>query len=78
MMGSNVALKDTSCHLNDSTKPNELWSPLQWWVIQGFAREAQLKMLRYQLNPHFLFNTLNAVSALVRLSDALTKQVNFA
>ena len=37
MMGSNEALKDTSCHLNDSTKPNELWSPLQWWVIQGFA-----------------------------------------
>ncbi len=29
------------------------------------AREAQVKMLRYQLNPHFLFNTLNAVSTLV-------------
>jgi len=29
------------------------------------AREAQLKMLRYQLNPHFLFNTLNAIYALV-------------
>ena len=29
------------------------------------AQEAQLKMLRYQLNPHFLFNTLNAISALV-------------
>ena len=26
------------------------------------AQEAQLKMLRYQLNPHFLFNTLNAIS----------------
>lgn len=209
-MGSNVALIDTGFHLNDSTKSNELWSPLQWWVIQGLfwlslsaitfftltvwyatiewphilhtllqgvlgliltwplylvlhaisklgtvprviiglvavactalvwtlirmvtfiwmtgvsnlwadfggwyfgaififlcwagmfyiihyyrllqaehqkvleasarslqsealAREAQLKMLRYQLNPHFLFNTLNAVSALVRLGDA--------
>ncbi|MDX1546044.1 MAG: histidine kinase, partial [Rhodothermales bacterium] len=33
------------------------------------AREAQLKMLRYQLNPHFLFNALNAIRALV-LSDA--------
>ena len=33
------------------------------------AREAQLKMLRYQLNPHFLFNTLNAINALVRLED---------
>jgi len=29
------------------------------------ALDAQLKMLRYQLNPHFLFNTLNALSALV-------------
>jgi len=29
------------------------------------AKEAQLKMLRFQLNPHFLFNTLNAVSSLV-------------
>ena len=25
------------------------------------AREAQLRMLRYQLNPHFLFNTFNAI-----------------
>jgi hypothetical protein len=29
------------------------------------AREAQLRMLRYQLNPHFLFNTLNAISTLI-------------
>lgn len=29
------------------------------------AREAQLRMLRYQVNPHFLFNTLNAISTLI-------------
>jgi two-component system LytT family sensor kinase len=29
------------------------------------AQDAQLKMLRFQLNPHFLFNTLNAISTLV-------------
>lgn len=34
------------------------------------AREAQLKMLRYQLNPHFLFNTLNAISALVQIKQS--------
>ena len=33
---------------------------------ETIAHEAQLKMLRYQLNPHFLFNTLNAVSSLVQ------------
>ncbi|MDX1554521.1 MAG: histidine kinase [Xanthomonadales bacterium] len=31
----------------------------------AMAHEAQLKMLRYQLNPHFLFNTLNAISTLI-------------
>jgi len=34
------------------------------------AREAQLKMLRYQLNPHFLFNTLNTIGALVKFQEA--------
>ena len=31
----------------------------------ALAQEAQVKMLRYQLNPHFLFNTLNAISTLI-------------
>ena len=35
----------------------------------AMAHEAQLKMLRYQLNPHFLFNTLNAISTLVLEQD---------
>lgn len=33
------------------------------------AHEAQLKMLRYQLNPHFLFNTLNAISTLILVEE---------
>lgn len=32
---------------------------------RNMAHQAQLKMLRYQLNPHFLFNTLNAISTLI-------------
>jgi two-component system, LytTR family, sensor kinase len=34
------------------------------------AREARLTALRYQLNPHFLFNSLNAVSTLVLEGNA--------
>ena len=34
------------------------------------VRSAQLALLRYQLNPHFLFNTLNSVNALVAKGDA--------
>ena len=40
----------------------------------SMAHEAQLKMLRYQLNPHFLFNTLNAISTLILDKD--TKLAN--
>ncbi len=38
----------------------------------AMAHEAQLKMLRYQLNPHFLFNTLNAISTLILESETRT------
>lgn len=34
-------------------------------LAQAQAQAAQLAMLRYQLNPHFLFNTLNSISSLV-------------
>jgi two-component system, LytTR family, sensor kinase len=33
------------------------------------AHEAQIRMLHYQLAPHFLFNTLNAINAMVRLGE---------
>jgi LytS/YehU family sensor histidine kinase len=39
--------------------------------LMVMAQEAQVRALRYQINPHFLFNTLNAIAALVR--DAPSK-----
>lgn len=34
-------------------------------AAQALSHKSQIRMLRYQLNPHFLFNTLNALSTLV-------------
>jgi hypothetical protein len=34
-------------------------------VFEREAQEAQLRALRYQINPHFLFNTLNSLSSLI-------------
>jgi LytS/YehU family sensor histidine kinase len=45
----------------------------QLLASQALARDAQLEALRYQLQPHFLFNTLNAISSLV-----ITKQTDTA
>jgi len=34
-------------------------------LAEASARDAELRALRYQVHPHFLFNTLNAISTLV-------------
>ena len=41
----------------------------------ALAKEAELRMLRYQINPHFLFNSLNSVSALIREDAARAEKM---
>lgn len=41
----------------------------------ALAREAELQMLRYQINPHFLFNSLNSASALIREDPARAERM---
>jgi LytS/YehU family sensor histidine kinase len=47
------------------------------WRVQVAARETELRALRSQLNPHFLFNSLNSLRALItedpsRAQEAIT------
>ena len=48
------------------------WQTEETLQAHAMAHQAQLKMLRYQLNPHFLFNTLNAISTLILDQDNAT------
>jgi len=66
------------------------WSALylgvkNWWSWRierekalessALANKAQLEMLRYQLNPHFLFNALNSIRASVDEDSTRAKQM---
>jgi two-component system LytT family sensor kinase len=39
------------------------------------AQDAQLQMLRYQLNPHFLFNSMNSIRALIDEDEAKAREM---
>jgi LytS/YehU family sensor histidine kinase len=49
-------------------------------LAEKYAAESQLKMLRYQINPHFLFNTLTSIQGLVykdpRRADQMIGQLS--
>ncbi len=42
---------------------------------ENLAREAKLEMLSYQLNPHFLFNALNTIMALIDYDKEQAREI---
>jgi two-component system, LytTR family, sensor kinase len=42
---------------------------------ESLAQNAQLEMLRYQINPHFLFNTLNSARTLVQVDPPQAEEM---
>lgn len=47
------------------TESERARSEAERWRLEAVAREAELRALQAQVNPHFLFNSLNSVRALI-------------
>jgi len=68
-----------------ATAPVVIGIPLKIWNAVRIARkleeqarlllEARLDALQRQINPHFLFNTLNSIASLVRLEPELAREM---
>lgn len=43
--------------------------------LDGLLKEAELKTLKFQINPHFIYNSLNSVNALIMTKPALASEM---
>lgn len=43
--------------------------------LKGMIREAEMNMLKFQLNPHFIFNSLNSISSLTITSPEKAREM---
>lgn len=43
--------------------------------LKSLVKEAELKSLKYQINPHFIFNSLNSISALTLTKPELARKM---
>jgi sensor histidine kinase YesM len=44
-------------------------------IATNLANEAQLQMLRYQINPHFLFNSLNTIRSMIEEDKEVARKM---
>lgn len=71
----NAMAANIRTHIENITEKAELESRLQTQEIQNIKmkaalKDAQISSLQAQINPHFLFNTLNACAQLAMFEDA--------
>ena len=65
MLGANLGIKGYFKHRNDEK---------QYAELEKEKLEQQLEYLKYQINPHFLMNTLNNIHALVDIEPEEAKE----
>lgn len=59
-------------HLRNSMRERELTQQAEALILQQQLTESELKAIRSQMNPHFIFNVLNSIESYIVESDPRT------